>query len=335
MLKLSIILPIYNVQLYLKKCLESIKPLLTQNVELIIVNDGSNDDSLNIAQNFISNTETNSVKLIDQDNKGLSSARNSGLEIATGDYIWFIDSDDYIIPQKACELIHHLETEVADIILFGRITKFASKTTYFLPYSDVKKSGIEYFNAAVSNLKYRTNVWDKVYRRKFIQKMNLKFIEGLSYEDMLFNLVAFINADRISVLPEYVYVYNCKNSSSITSIYREKDLDVLTFAKLAQDYASGNNHFLSFKTSYYIHMFTWINSCLINKYSSVFKTNSMRHKILEATLTNLCFVKSAKYCAKNNRGIPLRVKILSKIFIFNTHLYYRIVALALTIKQLL
>ncbi len=333
--KLSIILPVYNVQQYLKKCLKSIEPLLTQNVELIIVNDGSKDSSLGIVQNFISSTETVSVKLIDQDNKGLSGARNSGLEIATGDYIWFIDSDDYIIPQKACELIHHLEAEVADIILFGRITKFASKTTYFLPYSDVKKSGIEYFNASVYNLKYRTNVWDKVYRRKFIQKMNLKFVEGLSYEDMLFNLVAFVNAEKISVLPEYVYVYNCMNSGSITSIYRKKDLDVLTFAKLAHDYVSGNNYFLSFRASYYIQMFTWISSCLINKYSPIFRASSMQHKILEETLTNPYFVEAAKYCAKNNGEIPLRVKVLSKIFTFNTHLYYRIVALALAIKKIL
>ena len=115
-MKFSVIVTIYNVENYLEKCLNSLKILPRENFEIILVNDGSTDSSLKIIDNFVNQFCSNAYIVITKPNGGLSSARNAGLDIATGDYIIFIDGDDYIIPERLIELCQKLDPQYDAIV---------------------------------------------------------------------------------------------------------------------------------------------------------------------------------------------------------------------------
>lgn len=331
MLNLSIILPVYNVDRYLKRCLYSIKPLLEEDVELIIVNDGSTDESPRIIDEFVETYNRFKIKVINQNNKGLSGARNSGLTIAKGKYIWFIDSDDTIFPEKALTLINQLTKNNVDLIVFGRMEIFKNCQNTFIPYfpQDNPIIGKRYLELALMHSKFRTNVWDKIYNRSYLIENNLSFIEGLLYEDMLFNYQAFNLAKKVLVYPHELYGYICTNISSITNNIRKKDLDVLVFAEYARqtyELNKGSHEEYIFNNL----MFTWISSCLINKYVRIQKNNTSS-QILTATLSNEIFISSAKYCFLH-KSIPLRVRIFSGLLLFNKNLYCKITKFALKIQ---
>lgn len=113
----SVIIPVYNVENYLKECLDSVLNQTYKNIEVIVINDGSTDKSLHILEDYSS--KFNNIKIIDQENSGQSVARNKGLENAKGKYIYFLDSDDYILPDTLKKLIKKLEMNNLDIIRFA------------------------------------------------------------------------------------------------------------------------------------------------------------------------------------------------------------------------
>lgn len=243
--KLSIIIPMYNAEKYIGNCLESI---LNQNLdpaqyEIIIINDGSTDKSIQIVNEYaISN---DNIIILSQSNSGQSSARNNGISKATGDFLFFIDADDFLIPDSlsdvfrpifdtagACHqggVISCISTayQECDMICFG-ITGGNPENHTFTDYhqADTKfetvVTGYEY----IAKHNYNNGPCWYFIKRTFINKFNLRFVEGKLCEDGMFTMTALLNAKKVGHISRYVYFY-AERPDSTTKTYDRTRLNKL------------------------------------------------------------------------------------------------------------
>ncbi len=223
MIKLSIVVPVYNVEKYLIRCLESLKDLKIEN-EIIIVNDGSTDSSLKLAEEFKEMNESENIKIVTQENKGLSEARNTGLKISKGEYISFIDSDDFIIKEKYERLIENTINDKLDIGIGNAVYYYEDeqeKNNVFYRSRDIvdKKidKGIIWMEILNNNSSYRAEVWDDIYRRKFLIENDIYFIPGRLHEDHMFTLNVFLKAERVKYFDLTFYNYVQRDNSIMTT----------------------------------------------------------------------------------------------------------------------
>lgn len=213
MVKLSIIIPVYNVEQYLEKCLQSClsQDLPHNEYEIIVVNDGSPDDSLNIAER-IASTATN-MTIISQANGGLSAARNTGMSVAKGEYIWFVDSDDWIETNCLKKLTDTLYDEHLDALVINgvRVINGVERKNPPRAYTDKIISGKEYLKGTIVNCAAVITI----YKRELLCKNNLEFKKGIFHEDAEFTPRAYFFVKRIAI-KNYHFYYNLLNPTSIT-----------------------------------------------------------------------------------------------------------------------
>ncbi len=218
--KISIIIPVYNVSEYLPTCLDSVINQTYKNLEIICVNDGSPDNSAAILFEYAK--KDSRIKVINQENRGLSGARNTGFEQATGEYVYFLDSDDYIHPQMLERLAKALEKENADFACckYKKIWKTEPiEKLQDKAYQVIENPAAEFFapKGVIS-----VNVWSKLYRRDMIA--DLRFIVGLVYEDLPYNNCFMLKAKKGVLVPEEMYYYLQRgNSLSQGQILRKKN----------------------------------------------------------------------------------------------------------------
>lgn len=218
---LSIIVPIYNVEEYLEECLKSIYKLNIKK-EIILVNDESPDNSKIIIEKYKELYPEETI-VINQKNKGLSGARNSGLERAKGEYISFIDSDDYIDTQKYEQLFEKVKNQNLDIIV-GDYLKFENNQIFQGRRIDeqIKKmeivTGKEYLEKCIKFNSFREEVWDDIFNREFLIKNNLKFKEKLLHEDTLFFIQALIKAKKVKYFDVKFYMYRQRQGSIMSTL---------------------------------------------------------------------------------------------------------------------
>lgn len=208
---LSIIVPVYNVEKYLNKCLDSLLHNKPIDVEIIIVDDGSKDNSGIIADSY---TNKEGVKIIHKQNGGLSSARNAGLKLAKGDYVSFIDSDDWVLP-NFYEIIKQELRSSPELLAFGYCNFNETKNqTYNIDLIN-KSNIVDVKNALVylDDTGYFFNLaWNKVYRRELLH--DIWFEEGTSYcEDLLFNCNVFTRIREVKLCSDKYYVYRTTEKS--------------------------------------------------------------------------------------------------------------------------
>lgn len=235
--KVSIIVPIYNVEKYLARCFDSLLAQDLKEIEIIAINDGSNDLSLEILNKY--SLKDNRIKVIDQPNRGVSSARNEGLKVAAGEYIGFVDPDDWVEEDMYITLYNHAICEKADIVMCSYVREFGSHSKvkkFNLPNlicyenDDVKKNFLRRLvgpiNEEMSNpelLDAWGTVWSKLYRSEIIKDNGIRFIDlnkiG-SNEDNLFNIEVFFNANSFLFVNFPYYHYWRANSNSITTGFK-------------------------------------------------------------------------------------------------------------------
>lgn len=234
--KVSIIVPIYNMEKYLSRCLDSLLSQSLREIEIIAINDGSSDSSLSILKYY--NKIDPRLKVIDKTNEGVSSARNEGLLLACGDYIGFVDPDDWVNQEMYAELYKAALNEKADIVMCSYMREFSnhSKEKNFNLPEKKKYEGLEInillrklfgpLEKEVANpelLDAWGTVWSKLYRADLIKSNNLTFTNlneiGTS-EDSLFNIEAFYLAKSIVFVNKPFYHYWRENSSSVTASYK-------------------------------------------------------------------------------------------------------------------
>lgn len=215
---ISIIIPVYNVEKFLKRCLDSVINQTFTDIEIILVDDGSKDSSGKICDEFKS--KDNRIKVIHKENGGLSSARNAGVEICEGDYIFFIDSDDWLADENVIQDFYETALKDDSDFVYARINtatderSYASK--YVKKYQDVRLHFL-------SNPYYFT-AWNKLYSKNL--KELLLFTEGRVNEDVDIIPIVFSRARKVSLLDRCTYNYY-KNQNSITrSNFSEKRFDM-------------------------------------------------------------------------------------------------------------
>ncbi|HEY4533370.1 MAG TPA: glycosyltransferase [Fusobacterium sp.] len=220
---LSIIIPIYNVESYLRECLESVYAVNLLK-EVILVNDGSTDHSLQIAEEFAEKYPEETI-LISQENRGLSAARNVGLERARGEYIYFIDSDDFLNSHVFENFFTQIKGTNLDI-LHGSGMRYENEASTVsithnghITVTETAISGREFIYRMFEADTYVDYVWLNIYRRDFLLENSFFFQEGITYEDVLFSMPVFFRAKKIRHLESHFYYYRIRENS-ITNMGR-------------------------------------------------------------------------------------------------------------------
>ncbi|OOE38227.1 glycosyltransferase family 2 protein [Salinivibrio kushneri] len=201
--KVSIIIPVYNVEAFIAQCLESVINQTYENLEIICINDGSTDNSLHICRSFAK--QDTKLHIIDKDNQGVSAARNTGLSLATGEFVFFIDADDWLV-QDAISILVANSTE-ADIVVGGAIV-YHQSTNRYTPY---KKKRHKHVDLKKNFFQLELVVWNKLYRHSFIKEIAFK--EGIIHEDEEFYWKVFALGPRVKIIDDNIIYYRVRNDS--------------------------------------------------------------------------------------------------------------------------
>ncbi len=222
---ISVIIPVYNVEKYLKNCLESVINQTFSEIELICVNDGSTDRSLEILEEY--RKKDKRIVVLNQENKGSSGARNAGMRVAKGKYIYFMDSDDMLVKTAFEKLYNISENYFLDFIFFSpqiliddmNNQKNQKIGSYFDKKNDYVgiKTGRELFCEMQENNELTFVCWLCFFNRNFLEKNNIIFYEGIIYEDNIFLIECFMLAQKTKYMSEKLYIYRIRNDSLMTS----------------------------------------------------------------------------------------------------------------------
>lgn len=229
--KVSVIVPIYNVEKYLEKCINSLLSQTLEDIQIILVNDGSKDNSGNIAREYEKNNK-NRIIYVEKENGGLSDARNHGLKYATGDFIAFLDSDDYIEKNAYEEMYNKAIEENADYVECDFIWEFPNKIRVDKQYPYKNKKEMLSFVRVVA--------WNKLIKRQLITDNNLEFPKGLRYEDVEFTykLIPFINKFTYVDKP---FIHYVQREGSIANVQNERTAEIFTVLDNVIEFYKKNN----------------------------------------------------------------------------------------------
>ncbi len=252
-IKVSLIIPVYNVEKYLYRCLFTAVNQTLEDIEIIVINDGSTDNSLEIIKLFALCDRR--IKIVDQANHGLSYARNIGISMARGKYIAFMDSDDFASTNFLEKMYVKAEKEEAQIVIcnYKRVRE-SSKKIYMSPRKRIGAATAltseEALKALLMDLKINNYVWDKLYRRELFADHEIRFPVGASYEDLATTYKLFFYAKKIVCINDCLYYY-LNRSTSITKSFQIKHADDIVQALSGmQEFLRQNGVFDSYEKEY-------------------------------------------------------------------------------------
>lgn len=239
MIKISVIIPVYNVEQYLRECLESVINQTLSELEIICINDGSTDSSLDILREY--EQKDNRIIVINQENEGVAATRNVGISLAKGEYISFIDSDDYIDLDFYEKLYNAAKKYKADIACTN-LYRFSDSVKYYLVRYFIKKCTqrprLKYKYAMIPRHNY---VMNKIYNRVKLQKSNVRFEEGIYFEDIEFSHRIIYYLRALVTVPGTKYNYR-DNPYSIVNVKSDKQQHDFKYAMLkALKFVQQNN----------------------------------------------------------------------------------------------
>ena len=254
--KVSVIIPVYNVEKYLRQCLDSVVNQTLKDIEIICVDDGSTDNSLKILKEYASKDDR--FIIIEQKNKGAGAARNKGLEIANGEYLYFLDSDDFVDLSALEKLNTQIKKCDADICVCKNYDFIENENSLKEPFwiPDLKYiDGLEIFNKYDIS-EYLFNfctipAYTKLYKRVFIAQNNIKFQEIKSCNDVFFNFYSLACAEKITFIDEYLVTYRQGQSGSITSKRGRHITCILKAFKKLKKYLKKRGYYKLLKASMY------------------------------------------------------------------------------------
>lgn len=253
-MKISIIIPVYDTMKYLEKCINSILKQNFQDIEIICVNDCSKDDSLKILENY-KNNDDRIIIVNNKINVGLSQSRNNGIKVASGDYIMFLDSDDYIADGTLMDLYYKINNKNLDILFFGYNEHFIEKkyirSVSRMEYYPHIFSGEEFFCDSQKKNKESVTSWSAIYKRKFLIDNKLKFTKGLLHEDILFYIESLMKATKVSSVEKCYYEY-IRRQNSITLSNDNIQEKIWSLSKIV-NIINGYRNIMSKDCEYYIN----------------------------------------------------------------------------------
>lgn len=334
MAKVSIIVPVYNVEEYLENCIHSLVQQTMEDIEIILVDDGSRDNSGAICDEL--EKKDTRITVIHQHNQGVSVARNSGIEVAKGDWVTFVDGDDWVAPELCEKVVSYAEKTEADVVIFSYYSAYANgiKTSKLtdLPEGDVtdkkdyilKKTISQYYGGKIVNNGVSAGTtWGKLIKKTEIDNNHLRFKPGLTRaQDTVFWLRGFEYAEKIAVLDLPLYYYRISNTSVCSGTKFIPNCEI-PFGMLLDEYRRFIDEFskdLEFNKAYdlrTIQVLSWhIKHKVLNEQNKI----SAKEKIRE--LKKLVSSKESKESIKNVKvdWLPRSLKLL--VFCCRTHMYY-------------
>ncbi|WP_169805404.1 glycosyltransferase family 2 protein [Methanobrevibacter cuticularis] len=272
-IKVSVIVPVYNSEKYLGKCLDSLINQTLKDIEIICVDDGSTDSSPEILENY--SKRDNRIKLVSQENRDVGAARGAGLKIATGEYVAFVDNDDWLVLDALQKLYNNARSNDSDLVLF-KVRYFYSSNEIITPKSfDFDK----YFNNDVDFNSFTFNAldikpevmnnlfapWFKFYKRNFLNSYNFYFKEKITYPDVPFHVQVLLKANKLSFCPEYLYFYRKNHQESMLLISKDTSriFDIFKVIDEVQSFLFSNDLFKSYESEFYQFKLQQINFWLL------------------------------------------------------------------------
>lgn len=223
MAKVSVIVPVYNVEKYLRQCLDSLVNQTLTDIEIICINDGSTDGSLSILEDYASKDER--IKVISQENQGQGAARNRGIELSSGEYIGFVDPDDWVEYGMFENLYKAAKVHNADLAeaMYSEYYEYSGMTK--VRKSPVKLPQDKTFDWKINkDYLFKSSilaVWNKIYKRNFIDRHNIKFSNAKLAEDHMFTFKSKILAGKILFINKPFYNYRVRRDSAVNSVSAE------------------------------------------------------------------------------------------------------------------
>ncbi len=329
---ISVIVPIYNCELYVERCLKSILDLNDLRIEVIVIDDGSTDSSLEIIEKFISNYSN--LIVIRQKNLGVSEARNKGLDIAKGKFITFMDSDDYL-EENYIETIIKIENRYyPDLLNFGFISEVQDK------FGNVISSDIINFKEKLYPSKEKLkedlielwdkhmlyNIWNKIYLNDIIQKHNIRFSKNFG-EDMRFNIEYLSHSNIFYNSDKCFYHYINERNGSITANYNENLLKIRI-----EEYYYFNNYFKD--NGYQLEEYIEFSSrrfieravgYMENVCSSNDLSRKCKLKIIKDTMNNDVVRETLKYAKPKSKKMRIILIPIKYQRVLNTYILVRFI----------
>lgn len=227
--KISIIIPVYNTEEYVKDAILSIMNQTIKDIEILVINDGSTDNSLQVIQELAK--ADCRIQIFSQENKGLFDARNKGMEEATGEYLYFMDSDDLLEQKALSSCYEKCEKEQLDLVFFD--AEVFGNNTWKQSFFDYHRSeyietriyqGTEILNILIDKNIYRSPVWLYLTKRHFVQDIGLTFYPVI-HEDQLFTGILYMKAQRVGYIPKAYFKRRLRANSFMTSKYSSLDIN--------------------------------------------------------------------------------------------------------------
>ncbi len=322
MAKISVIVPVYNVEKYLEECLNSIICQTFSDIEIICVNDGSTDNSRTILEEY--KRKDSRIIIIDKENGGLSSARNAGYKIAQGEFISYIDSDDWVESTMLEKLYNNITSLNSDIAIcavnqYDEWKGEMAKPTRYFSLAAFDKSfenrTFSYRETAPFIMEVCVMAWNKLYRKSFLDYCNAEFPEGLIFEDGPFFFSIFFKTDKVSIVREFLYYYRINRQGSIVQIGGEKFLNIIDVVNLMYIYLKATPIWKQVKYDFYrhkaedvIYRYDLMPLKIKRKFSKKFRKESclLKEKEFDFSLLN----KEIPITYKSIRAIQHRAGIL-------------------------
>lgn len=308
MFDISFIVPIHNTEKYLEQCLNSITIQKDISYEVILINDGSSDNSLLICENYKNNNKN--IKIIDTNNKGVSVARNLGINESKGEYVCFLDSDDYYIEDFTSNLLFKCKNNDLDIIrgwykVFDENSITYRDCSHSVSYINKVLNGYDFLKLSINEKANEVVPWIGFFRREYIIKNNLYFPEGISYEeDQLFFLDALLCDKKCKIMQcnelFYAYRYRKDSATKTPSLKQAKDVayivnkenELINKYELSSEIIKAAKKYIS--SSFY--QLTSIYGRVDNKYKK--------------EIANLVSFKTKWQCIINSYDLHQKIKIL-------------------------
>ena len=274
--KVSVIIPVYNVENYIEKCLNSVLNQTLKEIEIIIVNDGSKDSSKQKIEKYLEKHE-NKIIYLEKENGGLSDARNYGIGYAKGEYIAFLDSDDYIEPTMYEEMYKKAKEENSDMVECDFLWEYPRKVK-----EDV---GIIYNNKKEMLTNVRVVAWNKLIKREILEKNNISFPKGLRYEDIEFTykLIPYLN--KVSYVDKE-FVHYVQRNNSIANVQNERTAEVFTIFDNIIKYYQEKGFYEEYKEELE-YSYSRILLCSSLKRICKIKDSKTRKKLIKETFEKL------------------------------------------------
>lgn len=299
--KVSIVIPVYNTEDFVGEAVRSIMDQSLKDIEIIIIDDGSTDNSLSIVQQL--SKEDNRIQVYSQKNQGPSATRNAGINFACGKYLFLMDSDDYLEPEALETCFLKCEDNTLDFVFFdadilNKNTEFDININYQRKECtdpETLYNGIQIFTILVENSKYSPSPCLNLINMKFLKRINLLFFPDIIHEDQLFSTLLYVQANRVMCIHEDFFKRRLRYDSIMTSKFSLKNMDSYFIITEKLSFFASNH--LEARHIIDLHLYKMLNAAVWLSYKMPFKDRLY--------IAKRCIKDYTKYVSRKNLAILL------------------------------